>query len=345
MRKYKGIFEGVIAAAIWGGIAFVGGWFLQLDMWVIAIIVSFVLFQAIVCYLIYHFASKAARKREEERHQKEIERLNQQMAEELRKAQEKADKAIAEILSDCEKSIGAIQDRVSKDFEERTSEHHKFAHFARDLVVKMLGDAEIIERRPGEHVVPSEFNPLLIKMLEKVAKTFELMAPEGTKVFAAIRERQGDVYTTILRGGNVDNAKRAANTLAIHETNKMVEALQRSFYEEKNCVILTGFEDPTWHYGGRNLRKEDLCVLLGAIFSKYGNVDAAGHKEGNRGFTPGKMEWILTVTADRKNVFGKPHKNLMKCFNDIFGVILNVSLRLPQLPGRDRTTPPLFAAR
>jgi hypothetical protein len=231
--------------------------------------------------------------------------------------------------------------RQLKAFEKRTNEHHRFVHKGRDLVVKMYEETPIRNRQSREPIVPASYNWMLERMLLRVANTFQLLVPSGTKVFAAIRERQRgnleDEYVTILRAGNVDADEREKNTKPILKSYKMVDLLWKSFFDKdrRDCVLLTGSEDKdTWENLPNDDRGEDLSVLLGAVFSKRWNLEKeAANPQGSNNDEPIDLEWILCVAADKEGAFTESHKNLMKCFNDMFGLLVNIFLRQPSKKG------------
>jgi len=290
-RRFRGVIEGVIAASIYSLLAvsasYLVRYLLQLDQHTYSTIIIVVFLQGILGFFIFIIGKQIEKKRQ------------------------------------------------LKEFEKRTSELHKFAHKARDLVVQMYGKTPIQNRGFGEPIVPLLYTGMLERMLLRVANTFRLLAPPGTKVFASIRERKTgakvDEYVTIFRVGDVDNDEREKNTRPMTKNSKMVNSLRNTFFEKhkQDCVLLTGSKDKdTWEYQLNDDREEDLSVLLGAVFSKCWDLEKGSpDPQGINSYKPIELEWILGVAADREGAFTESHKHLMKCFNDIFGLLLNIFLR------------------
>lgn len=240
-----------------------------------------------------------------------------------------------------EKELSEIKDRLAdlyridpstglpaamdmSQFVARTAQHHSFVHAARDLLVKMLPQLTTVRDRTT-FIIPDSYHADLRKILDHMAAMFKMLSPEGVKVFAAIRERRGSRskpdYKTILRSGDCDNFAREAGTRMLNYSTKMVQSLKDSFSKKNDCVLLTGIGCDDWEQDlPNNARGEDKSVLLGAVFSK-------NWSQSKERYVPETLEWIVSIAADREGVFTENHKSLMKCFNDVFSILVNVTVR------------------
>jgi hypothetical protein len=290
-EKYRSVIDGIIASALYSFLALLAGFlvrqFLALDTKSYLTVVWIICIQAALGFFVF----VVARRLEKNRQQRKL---------------------------------------IS-----RTHQHHWFAHFARDLIVKACDQTPPRNRKPTESVVPQEHFHLMEKILMRVAKTFQLLVPARTKVFASIRERQTidnrDEFVTILRASEtLEHEERAPTSEPLPRNCPMVALLESSFNdrEKRDCVLLTGSNEDHWQPLANNKRGQDLSVLLGAVFSKRLNREKEiVEPGGTHNYDPIELEWILCVAADTEGVFNDSHKNLMKCFNDIFGLLLNFFLR------------------
>jgi len=124
---------------------------------------------------------------------------------------------------------------------------------------------------------------------------------------------------TILRAGEVDDMERNLNTKPLQRTTRWWRSCGKVFYTRRDCVLLTGSNELSWHTLPNDERKEDLSVLMGAVFTKQfepGKSNPGGLD--NLLFKPIELEWILCIAADKEGAFNESHKSLMKCFNDGF---------------------------
>lgn len=220
---------------------------------------------------------------------------------------------IAKLQADVQKQIIELKASQEKKFVQYTEQHHKFVHHARDFAVRIGGPV-----KKKEFIIAEEYHPLLEDILNRMHRTFKPLFPD-VKLFTAIRERRGEEYYTIAWGGDTDKVARKDGTEPLHLKHKMVEELVDSFHEGTDCVIITGQDDPNWHKKRKNnAKREDLSVLMGAIFSKEWQ---------NEKFIPIQMEWILCIASDKSGTFKEEHKPLMKCFTDVCGLLVNLLVR------------------
>jgi hypothetical protein len=209
-------------------------------------------------------------------------------------------------------------------FEKRSAKQadlqHGFIHSARDIFIRNAG--KIPEHsRPNQrtHIVPNDQVADLQRLLELVAQNFQLAVPEGTNIFVAIRERRRNEFVTIARAGQF-NPSRKGVSVGLPVTASVVKALEESFKIASDCVLITGQNDPLWTTLPSDKFKEDLSVLMGAVFSKV-------WQPSQQEFAYKNLDWILCVCADKPDTFNKNHSPQMKCFNDTFAILLNLFLR------------------
>lgn len=225
-------------------------------------------------------------------------------------------------IADLEAKLQRFHMLSQEDFVRRTELHHSFVHLARDISVRYLGAIPLARRvNHRAKVIPAEIEPDMQKLLDLVAEVFQVLVPSNTKVFVAIRERRGREFVTILRGGNY-NPSRKRVSKALPLDCRMVVELEKSFKKQFDCVIITGQNHEFWEPMDSDKFGEDLSVLMGAIFSKVLQKNS-----GELSYRT--LEWILCVCADKEGVFTKSHTPLMKCFNDLFALLLNQFLRDP----------------
>lgn len=221
--------------------------------------------------------------------------------------------------------IYVVKCQERKNFMKRTAFHHTFAHNARNLAVKLMARKPV----PPHHAQGDDPIPLtgdshylyredIVQLLEALSNMFEQLVPKGVKVWACLRERRSDdQYYTWARSSRC-NPTRQEFSEPLHKDSVTITRLKRS-YEARDCVIVTGSQDPSWHKRGNDDYKEDLCVLMGAVLSKSWNGQT---------FDDPKLNWVLCVNADRANVFTHEHISLMKTCNDVFSWLLNSFIRV-----------------
>jgi hypothetical protein len=319
-----GTFTHLISMAIGGGLVSLGGliWtFLKgWDTWTVVIIGTYFLSAVgVVSALIYVRA----------KHRKHVEVVINRYEERLRVLAAEKATAIARLNEVHSLQLTTVTKVQHGDFEKRTEAHHSFVHAARDALVKCYpaqlqkgprttGLYQGIKRR-----APAE----LETMLQGLTETFRPLVPEGTRLFASIRERTGaEEYETKARYGDCDHKARADGTKALHRQNKMLAELDKSFWKGQ-CVILTGSAEPNWQEQPNDHLGEDKAVMMGAIFSKQ--LRPRKMRPEDSEWQPMHLEWIVCLAADKAGVFNNTHLPLMKCFNDVFGILLNVIIRFP----------------
>jgi len=219
--------------------------------------------------------------------------------------------------------------RIERDkFVERTSIHHSFAHNARNIAVKLMpGKTPIsplnkVDERPAPLTgdLHYMYQGDIVVLLRSMADMFSKLAPEGTNVWACLRERRtDDHYHTILRAGLFEPT-RAEFSTPLSKDSKTIQNLKYSYEHKMDCVLITGSnrQDQGWEKMRNDEFREDLSVLMGAVLSKSWN---------GQEFVDPMLNWVLCICANKENVFNETHIPLMKCCNDIFSWLLNSFIR------------------
>ena len=234
------------------------------------------------------------------------------------------------LQAEYEKKSEALILANTSTFENRTEDHHLFAHYARDLAIKLTGDYKPTKTLKVN--IPKDLQKEeLRKMLEQVYKTFKHLVHPNVKLFATIRELRGEKYHTLLRVGDMDNEHRQNNTHPLELDDLLVSALTHEFKNDE-CVLPTGTSDPRWKYPDPD--GVHKSVLLGAVFSKRWSNK-------KQKFIAVRLEWILSIAANDGNALKPSHRPLMRCFNDVCGLIVNVALRHQLQEERKSPTAPM----
>lgn len=232
--------------------------------------------------------------------------------------------------SQLQSALTDANSRYSKARAARSELLHTYVHRARDLGVRLLPHAA----QPG--AVLSEklcevYAINLTRMLEMLSALFRELAPEGTRVWVALRVRKDDnKFHTWIRMGNY-RENRQSSSEPLSEDSNIVRSLRTSFNDHGNpdCVILTGPGHPEWQPMENDKIGENKSVLLGAVFTKFlvSNESMSFSKEPD-------LTWILCVNADKEGAFTEDHKPLMRCCNDVMSWLVNELARHPKQTGQ-----------
>jgi hypothetical protein len=217
--------------------------------------------------------------------------------------------------------IVRLKEQHHDSFVRRTGLHHDFIHLARDILIRHMGDIleEFKAQRKRDSIVPQLLGKEIERLLQLVEQVFHLVVPE-VGIYVSIRERKGNEFHTKFRGGHF-NQLRIETSVPLKSESKMVKALMESF-RHNDCVFITGPNDPeNWEKMHNDKFGNDRSVMMGAVFAKVLLKDGTTKAR--------NLEWILCICADKENTFNESHKNLMKCFNDTFALLVNVFLRHP----------------
>jgi|GEM_PF-6080647 len=198
---------------------------------------------------------------------------------------------------------------------------HGFVHRVRDLsVILHMNDLpKNINSRAEKSIIANPFENRIQEMLISMIRTYKVLVPRDTKLFAVIRELKPDrTYQTVLRAGDF-RPDRNEKSEGMRYDSPMIQDLLQAINRNRDCVIRTGPGYPNWKEMPNDKLGEDKSVLLGAVFSKVWNPKIGIFSTEDR-----RLEWVLCLAADRENVFDKPHHlELMKTFNDSLGILLN----------------------
>lgn len=211
-------------------------------------------------------------------------------------------------------------------FRERCELFHSFVHRLRDLsVMAMPQDSPPRKVATHQDLLSPELGYKLTKTLDSMAEMFSRLAPLNSNVFTAIRERRADgSFQTLRYRGGKSKVDRQEKSMPLQPSAAMIKRLVDSYNDGQDCVIITGQQCAEWIDMPNNRLKEDMSVLMGAVFRKVwlpgGADNEFPHEERH-------LEWILCVAADRPDAFKDWHKPLMKCYNDAFGILLNELVR------------------
>lgn len=210
-------------------------------------------------------------------------------------------------------------------FYNRTFALHQFLHNARDLGLMTLSYSKRYSSPPlvpGQQPLPnqslSQYRDKVITLLENLASLFEKLAPPGTKVWTALRDRRADhCYHTFARGG-VFNPARASSSGALSRDACVVKSL-RDNYRRGCCVLLTGssgYGPQMWEEHVNDKFSEDKTVMLGAVLTGTWN-------ENNAQVLDPMHVWIVSVSADKEKAFSEVHIHLMQTCVVIFSWLAN----------------------
>jgi hypothetical protein len=218
---------------------------------------------------------------------------------------------------------------IAVGFEARCEQMHRLAHDARDLIIQA---SKVCPAYDGPSKAPSEKFPSphkglikhkaqIQKMLDDLRDLFQQIAPPGAKVWAALRDRRSDKgYYTYIRSGNYNRSRERLSKPLLRDSSPIIQKLHQSFLDG-SCVIITGSgRGEGWWEGQKNDEfDEDLSVMMGVVMTR--SWDLSG------GFVNNKHAWIITVSADKEDVFHESHIPLMKACNDLFSAAANTILR------------------
>ncbi|MEO1394781.1 MAG: toll/interleukin-1 receptor domain-containing protein [Cyanobacteria bacterium J06634_5] len=213
-------------------------------------------------------------------------------------------------------------------FYNRTFALHQLVHNARDLGLMTLSPAGRYSAPPvvqGQRPLPNryltQYRDKIITLLENLASLFEKLAPPGTKVWTALRDRRSDnCYHTFARGG-VFNPARAFSSGALPRDAKVVKRLRDS-YRKGCCVLLTGsgYGPQMWEEHENDKFSEDKTVMLGAVLT-------GAWSENNAQWLDPMHAWILAVSADKEKAFSEVHIHLMQTCVVIFSWLANAMIQ------------------
>ncbi|MCG8585214.1 MAG: hypothetical protein MI757_10925, partial [Pirellulales bacterium] len=192
-----------------------------------------------------------------------------------------------------------------RNFHARSSVMHNFIHDARDLSVRILGDAPEYAGNPesqdggclaNRHL--SAHRDTVISLLEHVVRLFESLVASDVRVWACIRDRRADDrYYTFARAGQY-NPNRKHHSTPLHKTESKTLSRLRDSFASGSCVIITGSAmGPQMWEGQRNDQyEEDKSVLMGAVLSKSLSDDSD---------IPQKpmMAFVIGVCANKEGAF------------------------------------------
>lgn len=213
-------------------------------------------------------------------------------------------------------------------FYNRTFAIHQFVHNARGLGLMMSSASGRYSTPPiaeGQQPLPNVYlaqhRDKMITLLENMASLFEKLAPPGTKVWTALRDRRSDnCYHTFARGG-VFNPARAFSSGALPRHAKVVKRLRDS-YRKGCCVLLTGsgYGPQMWEEHENDKFSEDKTVMLGAVLT-------GAWSENNAQWLDPMHVWILSVSADKEKAFSEVHIHLMQTCVVIFSWLANAMIQ------------------
>ncbi|MEL6499831.1 MAG: toll/interleukin-1 receptor domain-containing protein [Cyanobacteria bacterium J06623_1] len=213
-------------------------------------------------------------------------------------------------------------------FYNRTFALHQFIHNARDLGLMTLPPAgqysspEIVAGQPPcPNVYLVEYRDKIVTLLENLSSLFEKLAPPGTKVWTALRDRRADnCYHTFARGG-VFNPSRASSSSPLSRDANVVFRLREN-YKKGCCVLLTGsgYGPQMWESRDNDYFSEDKTVLMGAVLT-------GTWSENNDQLLDPMHAWILHVSADKEKAFSEVHIHLMQTCVVVFSLLANLIVR------------------
>ena len=211
------------------------------------------------------------------------------------------------------------------NFHDRASVMHSLMHDARDLCVRILGEAPEYKGHPKSADGQYLSNQLLyahrstvISLLEHMVRLFDSITPSDVKIFASIRDRrEDDHYHTFARAGQY-NPNRKHKSKPLHKSNSKTLSRLRDSFDSGSCVMITGSTKgpQMWEGQDNDQHGEDKSVLMGAVLSKSLSFESDKPYKS-------KMAFVIAICANKEDVFSEAHKPLMRACIDVFSMIAN----------------------
>ena len=241
-------------------------------------------------------------------------------------------KTIADLVKQrIEGSIAVAQIQSKGDPQENKQlfeKQHDFIHLARDTAVKCL------ERVPEySKIIPASLpsgSPLpRVKALEReyyqlltnLYDIFRIVIPAPHKIWVSIRDRRSDdQYHTWLRHGSF-NRNRETKSQPMHkDSHETVRQLKRHYELQRQCVRITGTDDPAWQKHDNDELGDDRSVLMGAVMTRSWNSEKDA-------WEAPCLSLILTVNSHERGVFDPSHVPLLQASIDSFSWLTNIAMR------------------
>lgn len=222
--------------------------------------------------------------------------------------------------------------RLYSTFYQRTHIQHQLIHQLRDTCIQILppvppysspaiGLNEGGKPKPNPHL--QKHRAEIERLLERVVDLFQPFVPEGSRIWACLRDRRADdCYYTFERAGSYDKNREISSSPLHKDTSQVIIRLKERFKRDGVCVLITGSSHgpDMWETKENDRYGEDKSVMLGAVMTRSWDSDEIAWKDP-------KLAWIIGVCTDHENAFDRKHIHLMRQCVDVFSILANIMIR------------------